>query len=235
MKVPWLPKNRIARAAQDVIEHYEDVIHRKLAPPIPVQDIIERYFDIQLMTMDFERRLGMKGVLGATYVEARVICIDESLSETGCEGRFAFTCAHEVGHWVLHRQYVQGANRTDSQEVAIICRSENAREPLEWQADYFASCLLMPEDALRRAFNQLCGGSTPLFLENVDRTIFSSSLFIEPCARNWPLIAEASIHAGGFENVSKQAMIIRLQDLGLLVNFTDRELTWPKTTSKSLN
>jgi hypothetical protein len=87
---------------------------------------------------------------------------------------------------------------------------------------------------VRKTFVQLCG-LAPLYLQNVRRTILSSSLFIEPCVQNWPLIAEASIHAGGFENVSKQAMIIRLQDLGLLVNFTDHEIGWPMTASDSKN
>ncbi len=32
--------------------------------------------------------------------------------------------------------------------------------------------------------------------------------------------------SGDFLNVSKQAMIIRLQNLGLLINHTGREMTW---------
>jgi hypothetical protein len=32
--------------------------------------------------------------------------------------------------------------------------------------------------------------------------------------------------AGGFSNVSKHAMIIRLQDLGLLVNKTKKKMDW---------
>jgi Zn-dependent peptidase ImmA (M78 family) len=230
MRVPWLPKRRIAHAAERVIADYESMIGQKLAPPIPVEDIIEKYFQIRLGAMDFETELGMKGVLGATYVEARVICVDESLFQSGCEGRFTFTCAHEVGHWVLHRRYVEEAKRSGSEEIAIICRLEKAKEPIEWQADYFASSLLMPEDVVRKTFYQLCGRG-PLILENVGPMVHSSSLFIEPCVKNWPLIAEAAIYKGGFENVSKQAMVIRLQDLGLLINNTTEALGWPKAAS----
>ena len=32
--------------------------------------------------------------------------------------------------------------------------------------------------------------------------------------------------AGGFSNVSKQAMIIRLQELGLLINLTEVKMDW---------
>ena len=42
----------------------------------------------------------------------------------------------------------------------------------------------------------------------------------------WPYIAAAMCEAGGFSNVSKQAMIIRLQDLGLLVNRTRKKMDW---------
>ena len=234
MKVPWLPKRQIAHAAESLIADYGNVIGGKLTPPIPVEDMIEKYFHIQLGVLDFENELGMKGVLGATYVDARVICVDESLFQSGCEGRFTFTCAHEVGHWVLHRRYVKKANRGGPEEIAIICRLEKAKEPIEWQADYFASSLLMPEDAVRKTFHKLCGGS-PLVLENVGRTFHSSSLFIEPCVQNWPLIAEAAIYNGGFENVSKQAMIIRLQDLGLVINNTPEALGWPKAACGSIN
>ena len=73
MKVPWLPKRRIALAAESLIADYENMIGVKLTPPIPVEDIIEKHFQIRLGVMDFVSELGMKGVLGATYVRARVI------------------------------------------------------------------------------------------------------------------------------------------------------------------
>jgi hypothetical protein len=225
MKVPWLPKRQISRVAESVIAGYENKIGRNLTPPISVEEIIENYLHIRLGTMNFETHLGMKGVLGATYVGARVICIDESFSQTGLEGRYTFTCAHEVGHWVFHRQYAKEVNRNRPQELSIICHSERAREPIEWQADYFASCLLMPEEAVKATFARMCG-SKPILLENVRGTILSSAFFIEPCVQNWPLIAGATIEAGGLKNASKQAMIIRLQDLGLTVNLTGVQMEW---------
>jgi len=36
----------------------------------------------------------------------------------------------------------------------------------------------------------------------------------------------AMCEAGGFSNVSKQAMIIRLQDLGLMINKTSTKMDW---------
>ena len=48
----------------------------------------------------------------------------------------------------------------------------------------------------------------------------------EPFVEQWPFIAAAMCEAGGFSNVSKHAMIIRLQDLGLLVNKTNKKMDW---------
>ena len=48
----------------------------------------------------------------------------------------------------------------------------------------------------------------------------------EPFVEQWPFIAAAMCEIGGFSNVSKHAMIIRLQDLGLLVNKTKKKMNW---------
>ncbi|MBN1626109.1 MAG: ImmA/IrrE family metallo-endopeptidase [Deltaproteobacteria bacterium] len=228
MKVPWLSRNAIADKASDLLLGYETMTGEKIHPPVPVEKIIEKYLGIRLGHVNFENRLGMKGVLGATYVKAKLILIDETLAQREKTGRACFTCAHETGHWVLHRQYVQEAQRTEGKEV-IICREVDSKQPIEWQADYFAGCLLMPEKPLREAFNAVCGADV-LYMENIRSTVKSSAVLIESCVENWPMIAEATMEAGRFENVSKQAMIIRLQDLGLLVNLTSEKLGWRKNS-----
>ncbi|MDY7015916.1 MAG: ImmA/IrrE family metallo-endopeptidase, partial [Cyanobacteriota bacterium] len=68
------------------------------------------------------------------------------------------TIAHEIGHWILHidRHAVdQFVDRLDD-GVAIeiepfLCRSVTSQRGIEWQAQYFASCLLMPQLELEKA------------------------------------------------------------------------------------
>ncbi|MBD1923896.1 ImmA/IrrE family metallo-endopeptidase [Microcoleus sp. FACHB-831] len=81
------------------------------------------------------------------------------------EGYAASTIAHEIGHWVLHinqdeadsfvEQMALGLVRgTEATVQPFLCRSasdriykSNANNQIdwrEWQAQYFASCLLMP-------------------------------------------------------------------------------------------
>ena len=230
MNVPWLPKKIIIEGAAKIVSDYEVMIGHKIGPPIPVEDIIRRYLGVKLGFMDFEEKLGMKGVLGATYVKARLICVNERFQQNKSEGRVIFTYAHEVGHWILHRRFVSMAERSGVQNNAIICRTVNAREPIEWQADYFAACLLMPEKEVREAAKRAFGREF-LVLDNVKSSFGGRSYYIDPCIENWHQMAEMVCEAGGFSNVSKQAMIIRLQELGLLVNKTEARMGWSKYSS----
>ena len=68
-------------------------------------------------------------------------------------------------------------------------------------------------------------GARPLLLHNEQRSL-SGFLYIEPCVCNWPFIARLIQKTGGFSNVSKQAIIIRLQELGLVINETTAEIGW---------
>jgi hypothetical protein len=228
MKVQWLPKESIARRASDLLRSYEQVVRHPVHPPIPVEHIIERHLGLSLRFEDLEARLGMEDVLGATFVRSKTISINQKLLENKSEGRMMFTCAHEAAHWVLHRQYVEEATRRGDQEVGIICRTKDARLPVEWQADYFASCLLMPEQEMKGAFSQVWGGNV-MVLDNVRSRLGGTSICVDPCVRNWPFIADAVREAGRFNNVSKEAMIIRLRELGLVVNKTDVCLRWRRT------
>jgi Zn-dependent peptidase ImmA (M78 family) len=224
MKVPWLPKKKIADTAAGVVAGYEATVRREVQPPIPVEAIIERGLGLKLGFDDLRKKLKLDDVLGATYVNDELICVDKSLVDNQNEGRLCFTFAHETGHWVLHRELIDQACRTGVDSAFIFCRVKDAKKAIEWQADYFASCLLMPEKAVKYAFYEIYG-LKPLILYNV-KSSFCGPICFDPCVENWPIIATKVIKAGGFKNVSKQAMIIRLQDLGLVKNETRARLSW---------
>ena len=221
MKVPWMPKTSIARMAEDVISGYETTAGKRVVPPIPVEHIIEFGLKLGLAFEDLRCKLNMGDVLGATYVKSRKICADISLDRPEADGRLCFTLAHEAGHWVMHRKFVDLACRDGG---FIFCRTRDAKKPMEWQADYFASCLLMPEAFVRDAFARVCGPQ-PLVLHNVE-SAYSGPICFDPCVANWPAIAACVRRAGNFQNISRQAMIIRLQDLGLVRNETCAPMAW---------
>lgn len=228
MNARWLPKESITKSASDLLIGYEELLGRKVIPPIPVEDIIERYLGLGLSFEDLEARLGMEDVLGATFIKSKAICINERLLDDKSEGRMIFTCAHEAGHWVLHRHYVEQAQRSSQCAEAIVCRTGDSRLPIEWQADYFASCLIMPEKEVRSAFSLVWHGKE-MVLDNVRSRLGGTAVCVDPCVKNWHYIADAVREAGGFSNVSKEAMIIRLRELGLVRNMTGASMGWRKT------
>lgn len=232
LKVPWLSKDAINQLATDLLLGYEDCTGKILVPPIPVEDIIERYLKLDLQYLDFFQKYGLENVFGALYVKNRRIAISESLLHDRNEGRLIFTCAHEAGHWCLHRNYVETAGRAAGGKAEVLCRTgESAKLPVEWQADYFAACLLMPEEMIRGAWNRsfsIEGGT--LMICNVKKSFRTLELAnftsFDTCIENWHLIADSVRNVGNFSNVSKQSMIIRLQELGLVKNLTGSRMDW---------
>ena len=221
-RYPWISKEKIALKALDLIEKFQTLAEYEVKPPIPVEDIIERYLGLRLLYDDLTKVFG-RDVLGAVYVESKAICINERLFESSSEGRLVFTIAHEVEHWVLHRKYIEAQEKDGSRQI-IVSKKGNSKETIEWQADYFASCLLMPEKEIREAFERVCAPE-PLIVKNSMNEAGGGS-GEEPFVKQWPFIAAAMCEAGGFSNVSKHAMIIRLQDPGLLVNKTKKKMDW---------
>ncbi|MBE9043042.1 ImmA/IrrE family metallo-endopeptidase [Pleurocapsales cyanobacterium LEGE 10410] len=64
------------------------------------------------------------------------------------------TIAHEIGHWVLHidtekvERFIRLKHKgVDVRVKPFLCRSSNLAR-IEWQAQYFAGCLLMPQHLL---------------------------------------------------------------------------------------
>ena len=118
-------------------------------------------------------------------VTAGTMLIDASLLETSkLHGRYRFTLAHELAHWILHKELFTGTNAAASH-----CASESNDDLIEWQANYLAQAILMPAGQVKRGFY-------PLRMQGKNTT------------------AIVGLLATTF-GVSKQAMEIRLDDLGL--------------------
>jgi Zn-dependent peptidase ImmA (M78 family) len=223
MKVPWISKKAISRQAESLIEDFQRKAGYTVTPPIPVEEIIERCLGLEILYVDLEEILGSHDALGATYARSKRILINEKLFEQSTEGRLAFTCAHEAGHWVLHRSYANTDGKGGAAKDEDVGKTAWTENSIEWQADYFASCLLMPEKQIKEAFQKICSPA-PVVVKHEKAAIENPGN--QAFARQWPYIAAAMCEAGGFSNVSKHAMIIRLQDLGLIVNKTGGKLDW---------
>jgi hypothetical protein len=241
-KVPYLQEEQIERDAAALLAEFAQTRSVVITPPIPIEDIVEKYLKLGIEFDDMHRLLKYPrsdlgfdpDILGAIWFDDRRIVIDESLDpeeNPSKEGRYRFTLAHEGGgHWRLHRHLfakdpAQVSLFNGPVPPSVVCRSSQAKEPVEWQADFYASCLLMPRKLVMAAWDEMFPDRKPRVLRpatpiehpfvEIDRlrrspsgTYFTGSddlvleHFVKPFADRFL--------------VSTMAMRIRLEKLGLL-------------------
>jgi Zn-dependent peptidase ImmA (M78 family) len=86
--------------------------------------------------------------------QEKLIGINEKIKNFH-EGFIRSTIGHEIGHWILHinHEEVARGDRLLKKGVKLkikplMRQSEKALQGIEWQAQYFSSCLLMPRHIL---------------------------------------------------------------------------------------
>lgn len=126
--------------AQDLI-----VKHGVLAAPIKVEDIA-RAMGIKVIPYPLEQNMS-----GLLVLENDTAVIGYNQNEARVRRRF--TVAHEIGHYILHRDTSDRQVFVDKNFKAMFRSFESANEPavarLETEANVFAACLLMPEKLVR--------------------------------------------------------------------------------------
>ena len=120
-------------------------------------------------------------------------------------GRLRFTCAHELGHWVLHQKLYSGTGDVAAYEGKTSL--DESHGLVEWQADALATALLMPLPQIKRSFYRLRAGRS-----------------------NEQLVAEMA----QIFQVSKQAMRIRLETRNLTASPPPKRGAQPHQCSQAL-
>jgi Zn-dependent peptidase ImmA (M78 family) len=185
LQVPYLADETIERDAEALLAQFAHARGMAIRAPIPIEDIIEKHLKLHIEFDDLHHLLGVPrggagtkaDIFGAIWFETGEIVIDESLDpeeRPSIEGRYRFTLAHEGGgHWRLHRQLVQANNRQASlfgdTYPAVVCRSSQSNERVEFQANLYASCLLMPRKLLAQAWRNRFGN--PHMLRRKDKIV----------------------------------------------------------------
>lgn len=141
-------------------------------------------------------------------------------------GRENFTLAHELGHHFLgHSKYIAGEYceevdfEIDEPDDSATVGLADIRS-MEWQANYFASCLLLPREPLLAYFHTL---AKQLDLRN--RGFGYIYLDDQPCNRHDYNRVTARLMLEYW--VTKSAVKTRLQALGLLTDARNKERRLP--------
>jgi Zn-dependent peptidase ImmA (M78 family) len=136
------------------------------------------------------------GVFTKYLDEQKHIIINSKIDN---EGRKNFTKAHELGHYFLGHQ-LKGHDDNINEECAN-------KDPIEYEADYFATCLLMPEEKITSAVKSMLyriskgSSSLPLYITNRNY-------------KSWAIINSELTKRYG---VSETALRYRLSTLNLVI------------------
>ena len=167
MNQPYYRKEALEAIARNIISKYDKTL-LDIPTPIPVESIMEKVYEL---TIEFQFIRNNGRILGETIfedmlipiyerenqagyklipVKAGTVIIDASLIENHNDGRFRYTCAHELSHWVGHKGFYTQSGETAAKTIAM--RSSETDKALEWQADRLGSYILMPKGTVKMAF-----------------------------------------------------------------------------------
>ena len=137
--------------------------HRSL--PVPIEDIADSH--LSLLVRDVDDMSAAPGldpgdvgstVSGLLLPEHREIWVNAHEAKRWPRRR-RYTIAHEIGHWVLHRERpgqihcrasaVRPELALAEMQSELMMTSRLDRDPIEWEANMFGGGLLVPPPLLR--------------------------------------------------------------------------------------
>jgi Zn-dependent peptidase ImmA (M78 family) len=137
--VPPRSKDNIASNA-GIMRKFLRLENKQYFPVVEVYETLDLlYKEARFEVLEMHE---MGGDHGRTYPDRNLIYIREDVYERACAGeaRDRFTMCHELGHLMMHRGVA--LSRIDPENPPKIYRNS------EWQADTFASHLMMPKDLI---------------------------------------------------------------------------------------
>jgi len=233
-RVPYLSDALIEHEAEALLRAYALHVKRQIEPPIPIDGLVEFFLKLPVEMDDLCYRYDGADILGALYLEPQRVRIDVRLDpilHPGMLGRYRFTLGHEAGHWQLHRDTLsaraaQSNMFTHTEEQPdVICRESQRRDRIEFQADRFSACLLMPRKLIAQSWLTTFGDSkTIVSTEEYERVKGERAPLFHHAGSpdrfedfEADLFRHAALELAPEFEVSGEAMQYRLQELGLLV------------------
>lgn len=217
-----LSRKEIEEIAQRVLKQYCKVSdsHAKLYRIDPEE------LGTKILGLDFQyRKLSQDGqILGMTSVndlfvgvwdfennkemfelDGKTVLLDYTLIDEKMRGRCNFTKAHEIAHQILYILYPQAYGISYRQQPIKYCNpsqynSHSIKNWEEWQANALASSLLLPKNLVEQGMYFFGLGDKVTLLHK------------DYAAKEYEQFCGLAMFLG----VSKQALAIRMKQLGLL-------------------
>ncbi|MCP2027395.1 Zn-dependent peptidase ImmA (M78 family) [Flavobacterium sp. HSC-32F16] len=200
-----------AIASQLITEFRPEILNYGL--PIPLPELLKhlnKKHKLKYSYSDMENEAN-KQVLGYFDAEKNEIILSLSIKDSVRE---PFVVAHEIGHFILHKNLrVNKAryNNFKDTSFSLFEQSYTLKNPknwIEWQANCFAASLLMPQFSIQAIL---------ILTQNNLGISKAGSIFLDDQECNRRDFIEIIERMAGHFNVSKQSIEYRLNDLGLIV------------------
>jgi len=144
---PFKNHNFIVNAAQNFLNTY----HPDNTYPIPIEEIIEFKLKLDIIPIPgLHKAFDIDGFLSA---DRKSISVDESACQSR-PGRYRFTLAHEIGHFILHKDIYEKHKFNTIEDWKKFIENFEEREYrwFEWQANEFAGLILVPNHHLEKRY-----------------------------------------------------------------------------------
>ena len=221
-KIERLSKEHIEKFSQNILMEIDPLIvngQQKLQESDLISHIKKTY-NIEIEYDPTINALFASDIKGYCNPKKRIIYLNETIIETA---NHLFTLVHEFGHILLHTDTGLKQKDYDDMKGSKFNSDTNQHELtnnkdwIEWQANQFAACLLMPKDAvlLRLMMWQLSNGISKPGKVFLDNQLCNKADYVS-------MITSLS----QFFNVSKAMMKYRMESLGLIRYCKNNPIDW---------
>lgn len=150
--VPFIPQRELEALANTLLGEYARAIEPISMPPVPVEEIADFLLELNIEWLAIDDTED-EPILAFLHPGSKTIRLNERRLPYFEEhpGTYQYTLAHEIGHYQLH---VKTGDIPPGQ-LYVYRHKQSSKDRREWQAERFASYLLMPEYLLFPTLEQV--------------------------------------------------------------------------------
>jgi Zn-dependent peptidase ImmA (M78 family) len=196
---PYLSKKQLSCSAQEFYNQYKTKDHKL--------DIYKILNKLNIKVKITEEIKNKDVIAEINFTKKEITLFGKNIfSDT----QYFFALAHEIGHFYLnHDKYLITEQKTDVNSTNIVPIGINFNiNRMEFQANYFAACLVLPKIFLTQIFIELLKENNILYRG-------FSALYIDDQPCNLENYRKICLPLCNYFNVSQETLKIRLTELGL--------------------